>query len=288
MKNVPLLFFTAFMLLGFPLAAQSGWIKTKGAFYGQAGFYTLSSKDYYNIDGQLLNEGGTFTTRIFSLYGEYGLSSRFTVIGNLPLLVQNAFSTTNAVSGQGDFRLDIKYGVNQQKLPVSFALGVELPTGKQDLLATAKEPNSFGVVERINLPTGDGEWNALATLAASKSFWAGRGYSSVFATYNLRTKNYSGQMRLGLELGGQPIPKLWVFSKLFTQLKGFQGNSDDISFFRGEGTTFTQLSFGGQYLLVRKWGVTASFFLPVNNFITAFKNVYTAPAFSVGVVYQSE
>ncbi|MCO6478247.1 MAG: hypothetical protein J5I94_16570 [Phaeodactylibacter sp.] len=75
---------------------------------------------------------------------------------------------------------------------------------------------------------------------------------------------------------------------MFSQLKGLEGSAEDASFFRGEGTTFTQLSFGGQYMPFGQWGFTASVFFPVNHFITEFKNVYAAPAFSVGVVYQSE
>lgn len=288
MKNIPWIFLIALILLASLLNAQSGWIKEKGALYAQSGFFAFSSRNYYNIDGLLLNEGGAISTRIFSVYGEYGLSSRVTMAGNFPWLVQNKFSTSNTVSGVGDIRLDLRYGINQQKLPISFAIGVELPTGKKNLLATAKEPNAFGVVERINLPTGDGEWNLLATVAVSRSFWAGRGYGSAFSTYNLRTQNYSGQVRLGLELGAQPFSGLWVFGKLFTQLKGLEGSSNDLSFFRAEGTTFTQLSFGGQYMVLQQWGVTASFFLPVNNFVTEFKNIYTAPAFSLGLVYQSK
>lgn len=288
MRIVLFLILTAFLLSGFPLASQSGWAREKGQLYAQAGLYTFSSMDYYSVDGQLFDEGGRLTSRIFTVYGEYGLGGGFMAIGSFPLLVQNKFSSTNTVSSIGDIRLDIKYGINQGKLPVSFALGVEMPSGRKNLFATAKEPNAFGVVERINLPAGNGEWNFLATVAASKSFWAGRGYGSAFAAYNLRTRNYSGQVRLGLEFGGQPLSGLWLFGKLFAQLKGVKGSTDDVSFFRGEGTTFTRLSFGGQYMLLNRWGVAASFFLPVNNFITEFKNVYAAPAFSVGVVYQGE
>ncbi|MCB0589135.1 MAG: hypothetical protein KDD06_27850 [Phaeodactylibacter sp.] len=289
MKSIPLSFLIllAILLMSTPLASQSGWAREKGSLYVQAAAYGFSSRDYYSVDGQLFDKGGKLTSTIYSIYGEYGLSSQLTIIGDLPVLGRNKFSNTNTVSGLGDFRLDLKYGVNQSKLPVSFSLGVELPTGQKDLFATAKEPNEFGIIERINLPTGDGEWNFLATVAVSRSFWEGKAYGSAFAAYNLRTQQYSGQVRLGAEVGGQPLPGLWLFGKLFTQLKGLEGSTDDVSFFRGEGTTFTRISFGGQYMLLEEWGVTASFFLPINDFITPFRNIYAAPAFQVGVVYQS-
>lgn len=279
-----LLLFSVF----FSATAQSGWVRSKGSLYSQLSFYQFSSDRYYNIDGDLRDDGATLTSQIFSLYGEYGITSRLTIIANFPLLMRNQFSTTEAVASLGDFRLDLKYGFNQERLPISISVGVEAPTGQSDLFAKAKAPNDFGIIEEINLPTGDGEWNILTTVAISKSLLQGKGYATIFGTYNYRTEGYSGQVRLGAEIGYQPLMDLWIYAKLFSQFQGIIGNTQDASFFRGEGTSFSRISLGGQYMITKNWGLNASYFLPVNDFITSFQNVYQAPAFSVGIVFQKD
>jgi len=280
-----------FLLLGIMLIpdvffAQSGWVKSKGEVYTQASFYHFTSDEYYAIDGTLFDQGATFTNQVYNLYGEYGLTDQFTLIANFPALVQNQFSTTNTVTGIGDLTLAAKYGVNQSSMPISISLGVSIPTGQKDLFATAKAPNEFGIIEEINLPTGDGELNFLATIAASRSFWNGKAYSTVYTTYNLRTQNYSGQVRLGAELGVQPFEGLWLSGKWFSQLRGLEGSNDNTSFFRAEGTTYSLASFGGIYHVWHEWSVLAYAHLPVEGVLTEYRNVYVGPAFSVGVAYE--
>lgn len=283
MKNVLLILMTAG--LQYALNGQSGWSRAEGGLYAQASYYGFSSDEYYSIDNTRFAEGATFSTQVLNLYAEYGLTDQLTLIANLPAIVVNQFSTTNAVGSIGDFIVSAKYGFNQDKLPISFSLGIEVPTGSKDLFASAKEPNSFGIIEEINLPTGDGELNVLATVAASQSFWGGKAYGSLFTTYNYRTQQYSGQWRLGAEAGAQPMPGIWLSVQWFSQLRGLEGNNENTSFFRAEGTTYNLLSFGLSYSLTGQWGLLAKIHLPVEDVIAPYQNVYIGPGFTAGVAY---
>jgi hypothetical protein len=274
-----------FTCFGIISAAQSGWVKSKGSGYTQASYYHFSSDEYYAIDGTLFDQGATFTNQVYHLYGEYGISDKVTLIADIPAVVLNQFSTTETVGNIGDVNLTARYGLRQKEWPVSISLGVSVPTGKKDLFATANSPNEFGIIEQINLPTGDGEWNFLGTIAASKSFWNGRAYGTLYTTYNLRTQNYSGQVRMGGELGIQPMKNLWLSGKWFSQLKGLEGSNENTSFFRAEGTTYSLVSAGGLYTVWKGLSLLAYVHLPVEGIFTSYNNVYVGNAFSVGVAY---
>jgi hypothetical protein len=116
------------LFLPFALAAQSGWTKKKGEFFGQWSASYFSSDQYYNLSGELL-ETSTFRHYGTSLYGEYGLTDRLTVIANWPTYKFNSFETTETVSGLGDLGLGLKYGLPLGGVPVSITITPELPTG---------------------------------------------------------------------------------------------------------------------------------------------------------------
>ncbi|MCB0637020.1 MAG: hypothetical protein KDC54_10410 [Lewinella sp.] len=276
------------LLIGHLLPAQSGWVRSPGELYAQVSGYAFSSRDYYSVSGQLFDQGAVYSSQVYNLYGEYGLSDRLTLIANWPALVRNRYSTTNAVYGLGDASLSAKYGLLRAAWPVSLTLGAELPVGNKNLYARAREPNELGMITVSNLPSGDGELNLLGTLAASHSCWGGRAYATAYVTYNFRTQGYSDQWRLGAELGVRPLDGLWLSGKYFTQLKGPAGTTENTSFFRAEGTTYSLLSFGGSWQVWGPWHLNAFLHLPVNDLPVPFRNVYVGRAFSVGVAYQGQ
>ena len=96
------------------------------------------------------------------------------------------------------------------------SLGAEIPTWRANAFAQSKTI----ALEKINLPTGDGEFNFWTTLAASKSL--GIGYVSLYSAYNFRTK-YQGLAfqdlyQIGGEIGFNPIKSLWINGKIRWQL----------------------------------------------------------------------
>jgi hypothetical protein len=263
--------------------AQSGWTRAQGSFFGKLDFSRMAAKSYYTPTGNKLTTNA-FHQNSFNFYGEYGLKKRWTIIAAAPLFRTNAFETTEPVSGMGDLRLELKYRLTKDtKIPVALSIAPELPTGRRN--ATSKSKTVPG--EQINLPTGDGEFNIWSTLAASKSF--GKLYASAFAAYNFRTE-YKGlafrdQYQFGIEGGWNPVRKLWVNAKLRAQFATGENIHPELGFVRGDGTTYTLLSTEAFYKITKNWGLSAAY-LTGGDWIAPLKNIYVAPFFSIGVVYE--
>ncbi len=261
---------------------QSGWTRPlEGWFVKLDGSY-LNADRYFNPDGEELNTSA-FRQTSFNLYAEYGFRDRLTFILQAPLLRLNSFETTNTVAGFGDLRLEAKYRLTNNELPISISIAPELPTGR----ANAYASNMAFPEDRINLPTGDGEFNLWTTLAASKSF--GKLYATTFAAYNFRTKYEGKQFRdlyqFGAEIGYNPLKSLWVNAKLRAQFSNGKSQFPELGFVRGDGTTYTLVSVEAFYKVNKNWGFAATG-LSGANWIVPFRNIYVAPYFSVGVIYE--
>ncbi|MCC6461204.1 MAG: hypothetical protein IT260_12075 [Saprospiraceae bacterium] len=279
MKKVLLL---CLALWPFFATAQSGWTRTpKGLFLKLDGSY-LNATKYFNPNGEGITTSA-FQQASLNLYGEYGFRERITFIVQVPLLRGNSFETTKTVVGFGDLRLEAKYRLTGNRLPVAISIAPELPTGR----ATAYAANKNFPDDRINLPTGDGEFNVWATLAASKSF--GKCYASAFTAYNFRTKYKGKEFRdlyqFGAEIGYNPWKPLWINAKLRTQFSNGESRHPDLGFVRGDGTTYTLASVEAFYKFSKNWGMAATF-LTGGDWVAPLKNIYAAPYFSVGVVYE--
>ncbi len=94
---------------------------------------------------------------------EYGLTDKFSIIANLTLQTFNGFETTETVSGLGDLRLEFKHALLKKYFPLAVSVAPEIPIGKANNFANS----IFNIFERINLPSGDGEFNVWTTLASS-------------------------------------------------------------------------------------------------------------------------
>lgn len=262
------------------LLAQSGWVKDKNQLYAQVSYTSFKSKDYYSLDGQLLDVA-SFKQRSVGIYAEYGLGNRLALEYNQVLYRSNGFNTTETVSGFGDVFIGLKYALNRGKFPVSITVGPEIPIGNSDLVSrNLDDPSSF-----LFLPTGDGEWNILNTIAASHSI--DNIYFSFFTTFNLRTEyqgnDFSNQLRSGLEIGYSPTEKLWLQAKSRIQITfGDEPASTDI--LRGEGTEFSLFELGGSYAIAKNYLIigNTSFY---SDFLVSRKNLYSAPVFSLGLAF---
>ncbi|MEZ4826454.1 MAG: hypothetical protein R3C61_09185 [Bacteroidia bacterium] len=281
MKNTGLLLAFVFFVSG--LTAQSGWTREPGQGYVKAGVQGFASDQYYNLAGDLLTTS-QFRQQAVSLYGEYGIGKRLTVIAAFPLLKVNSFETTEAVAGIGDLRAELKYAILKGSFPVALSVAPELPTGSRNNYSQNKT-TSF---ERINLPTGDGELNVWTTLAASHSFYPFPAYVSVYGSFNYRTgfngSAFRNQVKAGAEIGYQIKGKLWVNGRLGAQ-KTLGQPGTPVDFIRGDGTEYTSLGFGAAYSITKKLSLT----LEYQNYldlIFARKNLYTGHIFSAGISYE--
>ena len=276
------IFLLSLALWPFLAMAQGGWTRPAKGFFVKLDGSFLNATQYYNPNGDGLTTSA-FRQTSLNLYGEYGFRERLTFIVQAPLLRLNSFETTETVAGIGDLRLEAKYRLTGNKLPVAISIAPEFPTGRANAFASNKQfPD-----EQINLPTGDGEFNVWATLAASKSF--GKFYASAFTTYDFRTK-YKGKKfrdlyQFGAEIGYNPWKPLWVNAKLRAQFSDGTSVYPELGFVRGDATTYTLASVEAFYKFNQHWGVSATF-LTGGDWIAPFRNIYIAPYFSVGVVYE--
>jgi len=261
---------------------QSGWTRELKGFFVKFDAAHLSADRYYTPAGNALTTS-TFQQTSLNLYAEYGFRERLTFIVQAPLLRLNRFETTRTVAGIGDLRLEAKYRLTGNDFPLSISVAPELPTGRANAFAS----NKVFPDDRINLPTGDGEFNVWTTLAASKSF--GKFYASAFTAYNFRTK-YEGKKfrnlyQFGGEIGYNPWKPLWVNAKLRSQFSDGESQHPELGFVRGDGTTYTLASVEAFYKVNENWGVALTG-LTGGNWIAPFRNIYIAPYFSLGIVYE--
>src|SRR5690606_22173187 len=129
----------------------------------------------------------------------------------------------------GDSEIGLKYGLVVDKpVVISATVLFGLPLGET------------GGGESRLLQTGDGELNQMIRFDVSRSFPAVGIYVSAYVAYNNRTKNFSDEVRFGLEAGGAigkftPIVKLNVVQSLFNGAGGvaengiFSNNTEYIS-----------------------------------------------------------
>lgn len=265
--------------------AQSGWTKEKDNFFIKLDYQFYNSTDFNNLNGTAI-QTDEFRQKTFLLYGEYGLSNKFSFNAYLPLIRFNAYQNTETVSGIGDLKLELKYALSKGKLPIALSIAPELPTGPKNLFAKSKI-NSF---DEINLPTGDGEFNVWTTAAISHSFYPKPIYISAFTSFNYRTsfgnRDFQNQLLSGVEGGYKFFGKLWLSGKL-SVLNGLGAKPQFADFIRGDGTTYTGLSVNSAYQVGKHYAINFQYFKPTS-FVVNSRNNYDANTFSIGVSYSKK
>jgi len=276
--------FSIFLSLVFlsSLISQSGWTRKKGHFFAKLDLSALNATTYYDHD-RVSTTTVSFNQGNINFYGEYGLTDRIAITAAMPLVRSNYYFDSYRAIGIGDLRLDFKYRLTSNDLPISLIIAPELPIGKsENIVGRYMRPNEF-----VNLPNGDGEFNVWTGVAASKSF--GKMYASAFGMYNFRTK-YKGNSlvdlyQFGAEIGVSPLNKLWINTKLRAQFATDKPKNLDIPFLIGDGTTYTLLSFEVSYKVTDHLGFSLAYFTG-GNWISPFSNIYIAPFRSIGVFYE--
>jgi len=280
MKNLLIFFLaSAYSVSSF---SQSGFTREKQNFFVKADYQFYNSVNYNNNKGTEI-ETSRFSQKTFSLYGEYGISERFAINANIPVFRLNGYETTNAVAGVGDLSVELKYALKKGKFPIAVSIAPNLPTGTQQLFANSKL-NNF---DKIDLPTGDGEFNIWTTAAISHSFYPKPMYASAFTSFNYRTKykdrNFQNQFQTGVEFGYKFVNKLWLSGKIFV-LTGVGPQPMFADFIRGDGSSFTGVTINTLYELGKHLGLSAQYFR-CNSLIVDARNNYAACTFSFGLTY---
>jgi hypothetical protein len=268
------------LLLTLSAQAQSGWTRAQGEVFAQLNVGGFSTSQYSNLAGDQI-ETSRFRQGFISIYGEYGLRPRWTIVVNGPLVKAQGFETTETVVGLGDLMVGVTYGLLRGAFPVTLTLMPEFPTGPANLFAQ----NRLISFEQINLPTGDGEFNVHGLVAGSHSFYPAPVYVNAHLRYNLRTQ-YAGepfqdQAGAGMEVGAQAWSRLWIRLRLTAQTS--LGDAPRmVDFVRGEGTTFTAWGAGLGYPLTDHWGLDLSYQGYLNGPIPR-RNLYNGQVLSLGL-----
>ncbi|TXF87664.1 hypothetical protein FUA23_17795 [Neolewinella aurantiaca] len=264
------------------LYGQSGWLKPKGSGYAQLSAAFLSSDNYYNTDGNQLTTN-EYQSYALTAYAEYGVTDRFNLLLNGPLLRRQSFSSTEATYGVGDVRVGGKYALLSGAWPVSLALEADIPLSPQNQFARNKEQLTPGIIDQINLPASDGEFNFWGTLAASRSL-SDRSFVSAFGAFNVRTKGLSHQVKAGVEAGYRFFDKLYVMGQL-SALRSLGEPKEGLSFVRGEGVAYTAAGITLFYEIDEHFNLLVSG-TTYNDLVFSRKNIYSGAALNLGVAYQ--
>jgi hypothetical protein len=282
MKLFRSIILTVFLSLSFQAMAGGGWTKDKGTGFYKLGQWWIISDEHYTNTGRI-DPNGTRATFLTSFYGEYGLTDRITGIIYLPFfarsLIYEQVSETNgsiitegeAINSIGDVDLSIKYGLIRNKpIVLSATLTLGLPLGED-------AGGSDG-----SLQTGDGEFNQMITIDASRSFKLGNYYPylSVNSGINNRTQGFSDEFRYGVE-SGITMSKFTVIARLYG-IKSFKNgdtnfNSSGTSIFANN-AEYLVLSPEIAYNFTEKVGISATYFHTLSG-----KLIFSKPAYSVGV-----
>jgi hypothetical protein len=281
-----LLMFMWILSHSFAVFGQSGWGRDKGTYFTKLDVASFNSRSYYNADGVKLNTN-KFMQSAVNFYGEYGITDHFNFILNAPLLKSNSFESTTRVLGLGDPHVELKFKpTGRMQLPIAVSIGADLPLGRSNVYAT----NKVDAREKINLPTGDGELNFWGTLGLSLPF-SHNIYTSWFVAYNDRQKynglEFKDQVVYGGEIGASFVKNMWMNFKIKSQKSTAPSAHPELSFIRGDGTNFTQISGEVYYKISDKIGATFTI-LGYNDWLTPLKNIYASPFVSVGFVYEKK
>ncbi len=268
-----------FFAISSGLAAQSGWVKADGEGYALLSAGLLNTDNYYNLNGRQVTTS-TYQSYSINAYVEYGLTDKVDLLFNGPLLRRQSFSTTEATYGVGDVRIGAKYGLASGTWPVAISLEADLPLSPKQQFAENDVQLVPGIVDQINLPASDGEFNFRTTLAASRSISA-NAYATAFAAFNLRTDGLSHQASFGLEAGYKFFNRLYVIGRLNTQTS-LGEPTPGLSFVRGEGVTYTAAGLALAFAVNDNWSVNLSG-TTFNDLIFSRRNIYSGTAISLGV-----
>lgn len=283
MKN-QILYIFSFIFLMTANFATAQWVKEKGkGYYKLSAWYLEADEHYTNTGAKDPNTTrGQFN---INLYGEYGISDAFDVVGYIPFFSRtyqndilsgttgNIITEGEALNSIGDVELGLRYGIIQKEnwaLSASLTLGI--PTGN----------NSGG--SDGSFQTGDGEFNQYLKTSIGVPFKLGNSnlYASSFLGFNNRTRGFSDEWRAGLEVGLNAITnKLWLISKL-NSIQSL--NNGTLNAQNSQGSIFANniefLSLGveANYYITNSLGVSLNYTGALSGRI-----IYAAPSYSAGI-----
>ena len=251
------------------IAHGGGWTQPKGKGYFKLSQQIINAESLYFGDGSKgdIPKVSGYTT---SLYGEYGLIDRVTLVGYMPVY-QNLSLDVEGVdssTGLGDWDVGVRIGLlTSGPTVVSLQVMAGLPFGdaESDLI----------------LWTGDGEFNQHFSLQVGHSLYPVPAYLKGEIGYNNRQSddspedNYADELRYSVEAGYTIADRVGIS----VWIRGVEAldRADDEFHPRND---FEYLAFGPEvnFYVTPNAGITAGM-----TKYTRAHNMLDAPTWSIGV-----
>ncbi len=259
--------------------AGGGWTPKKKKGFFKFGQNVIRSNKFYGPGGNIVDIT-TISLYTTSIYGEYGITDRISTTIYAPFFVRSTINMTeqrqsrniipgDEVNAVGDFDIGIKYAlVYDKSIAVSTSLTLGLPFGETQ-----------GGKGKI-LQTGDGEFNQLVKIEASKSFYPKPIYATISTGFNNRTKGFSDEFHFGFEVGYTFKDKLTAILKVYN-VSSFKNGEPTSAGGNGVFSNNTEyFSYGPEisYKLKDKFGITGS-----AAYAFSGKRILAAPNYNLGV-----
>ncbi len=221
MKNI--LIIISIITLSFPSFGQ-GWNQKKGEGYFQLNELILTSSEYYNGTVKTMTPG-TYNTLTTSLYGEYGLTDKFMLIGYIPFvsnsyedkMTMGGIDAKQSKTGLGEVEIGAAYGIITDK---NFVMNVYANAS----FPIDSKATSLGV--RIS----DSEPTQKLRLA-----WGYGGFYPIYMNgyfgIENRTNGFSDSFVQSWAIGYKIKEKFIIAAKYFSQHSFFNGKADEAYLF---------------------------------------------------------
>jgi hypothetical protein len=284
------------MLVCGPSAALGGaWVQKKNSYYFKVSSSYLFTEKELNFDGEevdILSGEDRLTNTSYrdigaTLYLEYGLTDRLTVVGSLPFKVLRSRRTevndlidlTRDIEvvngGLSDFTLGLKYPLRVTPFPLSVYGAAKLPLGYD------RNPANDGP------PLGSGRVDLEGSLLAGVSLYPFPGYVTGGVGYRVRTGDLDDEMLFTIETGAS-----WGRLMGRIGLDGLYSTGDPPNLAESEGSQVSSaVVVTNQDILKLAPGVMLSLSDEISLVFEAFhiidgKNTVTGTTYAAGVVYQ--
>lgn len=277
MKNLAKLFLVLISFSGF---SQSPWTQEKGKFYTQLSFTTIPK--YNTLFGSPEhNINGNITDNTIQFYSEFGITNKTSLILNLPYKSITFNQDVVCVNGPCSSINDKENSLGN----VSF--GIKHNFYKKDWLFSGQltmEINSGSYNATSGIRTGYDALTFTPLFIAGKSF--GKTYLQTFVGVDIRTNNYSSNIKVGGEIGKKLGTKFWLIG--FIDVSKSVENGDIVlpqeNIHTGlyvNNQEYGAFGFKSIYEINSKFGINAGFG-------GAFfgNNVAKAPALTIGLYHK--
>jgi len=258
---------------------QSAWNRTKNGGFLKLSETIIISDQFYNQNGDIvpITSTGVYITNV---YGEYGLTEKFTAFLYFPFFFHNSRQEQQLNNGStipvdklnsiGDTDIGLSYGLKQHgNFVINISLLLGLPFG-----------NTSGGMTKL-LQSGDGEFNQMLKVNAGYSFYPRPFYFSGGIGFNNRTNNFSDELHINAELGA--TLKNWVISIKIYNRSSLDNGSAEAAQSGIFSNNIEYLAYGPEvsYLFKEYWGLSGTFQGAANG-----RNILASPSYSIGAFYK--